>query len=151
MLRSGSSLPSLEGATSWINQAIAEEDLRGRPVLVQIWAVSCHICEENQPTLERWRARYRPRGVAFVSIHTPRQESDMNLEAVEEAVRRHRMDEPVAVDNDHAIMDAFDASGIWPAYFLFDAAGKLRSRAAGAAGLGVLESAIERLIAGAAA
>lgn len=151
MLRSGSSLPSLDGATRWINREIAEEDVRGRPVLVQIWAVSCHLCEENQPTLAEWRARYRPRGVSFVSIHAPRQETDMSLDAVEEAVRRHRMDEPVAVDNDHAIVDAFDVGGIWPAYFLFDAAGKLRSRAAGAAGLGVLESAIERLIADAAA
>jgi thiol-disulfide isomerase/thioredoxin len=149
MLRSGAPLPSLEGATLWINSAGPPDELRGHPAFVQFWAVSCHLCEENQPVLKRWRERYGPRGLRFVSIHMPRQEADTQIEAVEKAVREHGMDEPVVVDNDHVIGQRFETGGLWPAYFLFDAEGKLRSRAAGAAGLGVMESAIERLLSGA--
>jgi thiol-disulfide isomerase/thioredoxin len=145
MLRSGAPLPSFDGATAWINGAPAPDDLRGHPVFVQIWALSCHLCKENQPILRALRDRFRPRGVAFVSIHMPRQASDTSLPAVTASVIAQGMDEPVAVDGTHAIGDRFDTGGVWPAYFLFDADGKLRARAAGEAGLGVMINALERM------
>jgi thiol-disulfide isomerase/thioredoxin len=148
MLRSGALLPSFAGATRWIHGEVTPDELRGRPVLVQFWAMSCHICKENLPVLNDWKAKYGPLGVRFVSIHMPRGPADTSIEAVEEAVREHGMDEPVAIDNDHTIGNRFETGGLWPAYFLFDESGKLRSRAAGAAGLSVMQSAIERLAAG---
>ena len=146
MLRSGAMLPSLEGATGWINPEPAPDELRGRPVLVQFWALSCYLCKENTAVLRDWKARFGPRGVAFVSVHMPRQESDLDEAAVEATARAEGMDEPLAIDGAHAIGDRFETGGLWPAYFLFDAGGHLRSRAAGAAGLSVMEGAIERLL-----
>lgn len=145
MLRSGSPLPSFEGATRWLNRAISADELRGHPVFVQFWAISCHLCKENQPVVRRWTAEYAPRGVAFVSVHMPRQASDTREEEVEATARAYGMDEPLAVDNEHVIGDRFETEGLWPVYFLFDAEGKLRGRAAGAAGLGVLGAALERI------
>jgi thiol-disulfide isomerase/thioredoxin len=139
-------LPSLAGATRWLNEEITPDDLRDRPVFVQFWALSCHICKENMPALKNWKVKYGPRGVRFVSVHMPRQQADTDIEAVEAAVREYGMDEPVAIDNDHAIGAEFETTGLWPAYFLFDADGKLRSRAAGAAGLRLMSGALERLI-----
>jgi thiol-disulfide isomerase/thioredoxin len=145
VLPSGAPLPSFEGATAWLNGAPRPEDLRGRPVLVQIWAVSCYLCKEHEPVLRAWQQRFGPRGVAFVSIHMPRQASDTDVEAVAAAARDLQMSEPIAIDNDHVVGDRFDAGGVWPAYFLFDAKGRLRSRTAGAGSLGTLESALVRL------
>lgn len=145
MLRSGSPLPSLEGATRWLNRAVSSEELRGRPVLVQFWAISCHLCKENQPVLRQWRAEYAPRGVAFVAVHMPRQASDTRVEEVEAAALALGIDEPLAVDNEHVIGDRFETDGLWPVYLLFDAEGRLRARAAGAAGLAVLGAALERI------
>jgi len=146
VLRSGAPLPSLEGATAWIGREAMPDDLRGRPVLVHFWAVSCHLCHEQMPALRALEERFAPRGVAFVAIHMPRQESDTSLPAIVEAVRDLGMREPVAVDGDHALGDRFETGGIWPMYFLFDAEGKLRSRSGGAAGLGVVEGALDRLV-----
>jgi thiol-disulfide isomerase/thioredoxin len=145
VLRSGSPLPSLEGATRWLNRATTREDLLGRPVLVQFWAISCYLCKDNQQVLQQWEATYGARGVAFVSIHMPRQESDTRIESVEQAARTFGIDGPLAVDNEHVLGDRFETDGLWPVYLLFDAEGKLRARAAGAAGLSTLGNALERI------
>lgn len=71
--------------------------------------------------------------------------SAMREEEVEATARACGMDEPLAIDDEHAIGDRFETEGLWPIYFLFDAEGKLRGRAAGAAGLGVLGAALERI------
>lgn len=146
MLRSGAPMPSLEGATRWIHGEPAPEALRGRPVLVHFWSVSCPFCKQNLPVVRRWKEEYGPLGLTVVSVHMPRQESDTAMEGVEAAVQAHGMDEPVAIDNAHAIGQRFETEGLWPLYFLFDREGKLRTRAVGAAGLSVVESALRRLL-----
>ena len=55
------------------------------------------------------------------------------------------MREPLAIDNEHVIGNRFETDGLWPIYFVFDADGKLRGRAAGAASLSILESTLERV------
>jgi len=142
-LRLGTPRPDLAGATEWINREPDPEALTGVPVLVHFWAVSCHICHENMPALAAWRERYGPLGLAVVAIHMPRQESDTDVERVREDVRALGLTEPCAIDNTHALADAFDNRFV-PAYFLFDREGRLRSRAAGDAGLAMLERALAR-------
>jgi thiol-disulfide isomerase/thioredoxin len=140
----GTPLPDLGGATEWINGAPPPpEALRGGPVLVHFWAVSCHICHENMPTLARWRDEYAPRGLRVIAIHMPRQESDMDVARVREDAAAMKVTEPCGIDNTHAVTDAFDNRFV-PAYFLFDRAGVLKSRTAGDAGLGLLETALKR-------
>jgi thiol-disulfide isomerase/thioredoxin len=146
MLRSGVALPSLEGATEWVNGAIDPSSLTGRPTLVHFWALSCHICKDHFPALAAYRAHYGPLGLQIVSVHMPRQPSDTDVEAVKAAVHAHGMSQPVAIDNGHVIGDRFETGGMWPAYFLFDAGGRLRSRAAGASGLRLLESTLRHLL-----
>jgi hypothetical protein len=86
----------------------------------------------------------------MIAIHMPRYPADTDVEAVREAVAKYDITEPVAIDNMHALRDAFqNEHGYVPAYYLFDAEGKLRSFAAGERGLGMLSSALERTLAAA--
>ncbi len=147
MLRSGAPMPSFEGATRWLHGEASPEALRGAPVVVQFWAVSCSVCKDNLATVRAWKEKYGPRGVRFVSVHMPRQESDTRLDLVEAVVEQSGMDEPVAVDNDRAIGDRFETGGLWPVYFVFDEGGRLKGRAAGCAGLIHLERTIAQLAA----
>lgn len=142
-LRLGSPMPALSGATEWLNGEPAQADLRGAPVLVHFWAVSCHICHENMPTLRKWRDEYGPRGLKLVGIHMPRQEDDMDVAKVREEVKAMDVTEPCAVDNTHAMADAFQ-NKFMSAYFLFDREGNLKARTAGDAGLAMLESSLAR-------
>lgn len=148
-MRIGTEMPSLEGATEWIT-ASAEEALaeaKGRPTLIHFWSVSCGICKDNMPRVSEWRDKYKDDGLRVIAVHMPRYPADLDVAAVREAVAKHNITEPCAVDNDHKLRDAFhNEQGFVPAYYLFDGQGKLRSFAAGERGLDMLFSAMNRVL-----
>lgn len=146
-MRIGSDLPELGGATEWVGPRVDRADLVGSPTLIHFWAVSCYICKNNLPTLAQWRDAYGPKGLKVVSVHMPRSEADTDVAKVKADIAAYGITEPCAVDNDHQIKDAFqNVQGFVPAYFLFDADGKLRNRTAGDAGLKMLEGTLKRLM-----
>ena len=71
--------------------------------------------------------------------------SDTDIEKVKAAVEDYGIVEPCGVDNLHKVKKAFD-NDLWPAYFLFDPEGNLKRRAAGKAGLSMLEPVIETML-----
>jgi thiol-disulfide isomerase/thioredoxin len=147
-MRIGDALPSFEGATEWLNglQHEAEEFVKGNPTLVYFWATSCGICKENMPKLIELKAKYKARGLKVVAVHMPRYEADTDMEQVKAAIAQHSIDDHVAVDNQHKLKDAFQNEQGWvPVYYLFDAEGKLKSRAAGEYGVSVLTGALEKM------
>ncbi|HEX8162261.1 MAG TPA: redoxin domain-containing protein [Pyrinomonadaceae bacterium] len=148
-LETGTPMPSLEGATEWMNAtgAHAAHESEGHPTLVHFWSASCEVCVENLPRVAGWRGRYGARGLRFVAVHVPRSEADRDAEAVRDAVTEHDITEPCAVDNEHRLSDAFrNDRGDLPAYYLFDAEGKLDSFAAGERASETVAAAIERLL-----
>jgi thiol-disulfide isomerase/thioredoxin len=147
-------MPKLDGATEWFGgtQAHAEAEAEGRPTLVHFWSVSCGICKENMPRISEWREGRREDGLRVIAVHMPRYEADTDVEAVREAISKYDITEPCAIDNGHKLRDAFhNDHGYVPAYYLFDAQGKLKSFAAGERGLDMLASALERMLANTAA
>jgi len=137
-------MPEFDEATEWLNGKLNREDLIGSPTIVHFWAISCHICHENAGKLNEWRAEYGPKGLKIVSIHMPRQEADLNVDRVKDDLEPMLITEPCAIDNRHGLAEAFQNKYV-PAYFLFDREGNLRSRAAGDAGLTMLEGALKRM------
>jgi thiol-disulfide isomerase/thioredoxin len=147
-MKIGSQLPKFEGATEWFGgtQAHAESEAVGHPTLVHFWSASCGICKDNLPRIAQWRDEKRERGLRVIGIHMPRYETDTDVEAVRELIAKYGISEPVAVDNEHKLKDAFgNEQGFVPAYYLFDAEGKLRCYAAGERGLDMLKMTLERL------
>lgn len=147
-MRIGDQRPTFEGATEWLNELeqTADEYVHGSPTLVYFWATSCGICKENMPKLQELKAKYKDRGLKTVAIHMPRYEADTDLEKVKATIAEHCIDDVCAVDNLHKLKDAFlNEQGWVPVYYLFDADGKLKTRAAGEFGIGVLTTALEKM------
>lgn len=149
-MRIGTPMPSLDGATEWFGgtQAHAETEVLGKPTIVHFWSVSCGICKENLPRVAQWRDELKAQGLRVIAVHMPRYESDTDVEAVRAAIATYNISEPCGVDNEHKLREAFqNDQGYVPAYYLFDAEGKLRSFAAGERGLDLLKAALDRLLA----
>jgi thiol-disulfide isomerase/thioredoxin len=147
-MRIGDQRPTFEGATDWLNelQQTADDYVSGSPTLVYFWATSCGICKENMPKLQQLKQKYQDKGLRTVAIHMPRYEADTDIEKVKATVAEHCIDDVCAIDNQHKLKDAFlNEQGGVPGYYLFDADGKLKSRAAGEFGIGVLQQALEKM------
>ncbi|HZJ46710.1 MAG TPA: redoxin domain-containing protein [Pyrinomonadaceae bacterium] len=148
-MRIGTKMPALDGATEWFGgtQAHAEAESLGRPTLVHFWSASCGICKENLPRVAQWRDEKQELGLRVIAVHMPRYEADTDVETVRDLIAEYNISEPVAVDNEHKLKEAFqNEQGYVPAYYLFDAEGKLKCFAAGERGLDMLKSALERML-----
>lgn len=153
-MRIGDEMPSMEGASDWFNGSLEDtlEHVKGKPVLVHFWAVSCGICKDKMPQLQDLKAKYGALGLKTIAVHMPRYEADTDLDKVTEAIAANGIDEPTAVDSLHKLKDAFQNEQGWvPVYYLFDAEGKLKTRAAGEFGVSVLTTALDKMFAAQAA
>ena len=141
-----SSLPSLEGATAWVNGEPKPEELRGLPVVVSFWSKSCYICHDTADTFAQWRDKFARHGVAFVAVHQPRSEDELDVDAVtKDAKDEMRLTQPVAIDNTHTIVDRFENQFV-PSFYVFNRNHQLRHFQAGGKSFERVEAAIERVM-----
>lgn len=146
-MRIGMERPSLEGAAGWLNWPAdkAAPALQGQPALVHFWTLSRMSGPDNLKRLVALRDRYSAAGLRVIAVHLPRFPIEMNGAALSRVVAHLQLTEPCALDNRHKLRDAFhNEQAIVPAYYLFDAAGKLRSFASGADGLSIIAPALAR-------
>jgi thiol-disulfide isomerase/thioredoxin len=144
-MRRGTPMPALDGATEWVNGAAVTDDFKGKPTLVHFWSVSCGSCHEIMDSVKEWRERFGDQGLEFVGIHMPRGEKDTNVDAVKTDLAEMDVTWPNAIDNRHAIVDAFENKFV-PAFYLFNEAGEMTHFQAGDRGQKMLEAAIERVL-----
>ncbi len=120
-------MPSLAGATAWLNSApLTPEALRGKVVVVDFWTYSCINCLRSLPYVEAWYDRYKDHGLVIIGVHTPEFAFERNEDNVRRAVSDLGITYPVAMDNDYAIWRAFN-NQYWPAHFFIDTTGHIRS------------------------
>lgn len=138
-------MPSLEGATIWLNQEVSREDVVGHiPTLIHFWSISCGLCKEAMPNINEFRDQYKNR-LNVIAVHMPRSEQDLNLAEIENTAREHNIVQPIYVDNDHKLTDAFQNKYV-PAYYVFDKDGKLRHYQAGGGGMKMLTKRVNRVL-----
>jgi thiol-disulfide isomerase/thioredoxin len=119
-------MPSLEGATGWLNSPpLTTAGLRGSVVLVDFWTYTCINWLRTLAYLRAWAERYKDQGLVVVGVHTPEFDFEHDLDNVRREVKDLRVDYPVAVDNDYGIWSAFD-NHYWPALYVVDAEGQIR-------------------------
>ncbi|HEX9200762.1 MAG TPA: thioredoxin family protein [Acidobacteriaceae bacterium] len=140
-------LPSLGGATAWLNSPpLSAADLRGKVVLIDFWTYTCINWLRTLPYVRDWAEKYREHGMVVIGVHTPEFSFEHDLENVRRAARDMRVSYPIAIDNDYAIWDAFD-NHYWPALYLVDAQGHIRSHHFGEGAYEQSEMMIQQLLA----
>ncbi len=140
-----SPMPELTGATSWLNGQVTKSQLVGRkPTLIHFWSVSCGLCKEAMPEVNAFRDQYKDE-LNVIAVHMPRSEKDMKIEEITEVASQHDITQPIYIDNDMTLTDAFDNQYV-PAYYVFDKDGQLRHFQAGGSGMKMLEKRVNRVL-----
>jgi cytochrome c biogenesis protein CcdA/thiol-disulfide isomerase/thioredoxin len=139
-------LPSLAGATGWLNSPPLDAPaLRGKVVLVDFWTYSCINCLRAMPYVREWAERYRDHGLVVIGVHAPEFAFERNLANVQRAVKDLKVTYPVAIDNDFAIWRGFN-NKYWPAHYFIDAQGQIRAHHFGEGNYAQSEQIIRQLL-----
>lgn len=120
------SMPTIEGIEGWINtDALTNEDLEGKVVLIDFWTYSCINCIRTLPYITDWWSKYEDDGLVILGVHTPEFAFEKEYDNVVEAAAKHGIEFPIAQDNDYVTWRNFN-NRYWPAKYLFDQEGNLR-------------------------
>ncbi|AYC29095.1 TlpA family protein disulfide reductase [Paenisporosarcina cavernae] len=138
-------MPELTGATTWLNGKVTKADLVGsKPTLIHFWSISCGLCKEAMPEVNAFRDQYK-QDLNVIAVHMPRSEKDMDIDEIERVAAAHDITQPIFVDNEMSLTDAFDNQYV-PAYYVFDKDGQLRHFQAGGSGMKMLEKRVNRVL-----
>jgi thiol-disulfide isomerase/thioredoxin len=119
-------LPSLDGATTWLNSPpLTAAGLRGHVVLVDFWTYTCINWLRTLPYVRAWAERYKDQGLVVIGVHAPEFPFEHDIENVRRAARDMSVAYPIAIDNNFAVWRAF-ANHYWPALYFVDANGDIR-------------------------
>ena len=140
-------MPSLDGATEWLNSApLTPAGLRRKVVLVNFWTYTCINWMRTLPYVRAWAKKYRDDGVVVIGVHTPEFPFEHDIENVRRAAKDMLIDYPIAIDNEYAIWNAFD-NHYWPALYVVDATGRIRHHAFGEGDYEQSELKLQQLVA----
>ncbi len=142
----GKQAPEFSQLRGWINTApLAMSGLKGRVVLLDFWTFSCVNCVRTLPHMKQLHMRYRSDKFVLIGVHTPEFEFEKIPENVTEAVKRFRIEYPVAIDSDNATWKLY-GNQYWPRQTLIDENGKVRWEHAGEGEYDKMESKIRELL-----
>jgi len=110
--------PSLAGDT------LALEELRGSPVLVNIWATWCVPCREEMPELQALHEELAPRGLRVVGVSIDQKQATGE---VRRFLDEHGVDFTILHDPQSRVARVFRTVGV-PETLLIGADGELRAR-----------------------
>ena len=116
---------------AWINSPpLRLAGLRGKVVLIDVWTFECWNCYRSFPWLKSVEARFGPKGLVVVGVHSPELERERDPKAVAAKVHEFGLGHPVMIDNDFRYWKAL-GNRVWPAFYLIDQQGRIRERFVG--------------------
>jgi len=140
-------LPSLTGATQWLNsQPLSPADLRGKVVLIEFWTYTCINWRRTLPYVRAWAEKYKDQGLVVIGVHTPEFSFEKEVDNVQRAVKDMKIGFPIAMDNNYAVWNAF-RNEYWPALYFVDAKGNIRHHQFGEGNYEQSEKVIQQLLA----
>ena len=96
--------------------------LRGKPVLLNVWATWCLPCKEEIPYLESLHEKYAAQGLQIVGVSVDARGDESKIE---EFARDFQMTYPIWRDPDERVNTRFLAIGV-PSTYIIDRDGILR-------------------------
>ncbi|MCY0985658.1 TlpA disulfide reductase family protein [Nannocystis sp. ILAH1] len=123
VLALGAPVPPFAG-TTLRGEPLSLAELRGRVVLLNVWATWCDPCREELPDLQALHVRHEPEGLTVLGVST---DAARDAKTLRTMVSGFGLTYPVIHDERNVVSGPFQVIG-YPASYLIDRAGNLRWR-----------------------
>lgn len=131
----------------WINsEPLTLKNLQGRVVLIEFWTFACYNCRNTLPTVKKWDAQYRDKGLTIIGVHTPELDYERNVDNLRKEVAALGITYPVVTDNDYSTWQTYKVEA-WPTLFVLDKEGRVRWTHVGEGAYNETEDVIKKLLA----
>ena len=131
----------------WINsEPLALKSLHGRVVLIEFWTFACYNCRNTLPSLKKWDAQYRDKGLTIIGVHTPELDFERDIDQLRREVAGLDIKYAVVTDQDYSTWKAYGVEA-WPTLFLLDKQGRVRWMHVGEGYYDQTEEVIKKLLA----
>ncbi|MEW6542233.1 MAG: redoxin domain-containing protein [Nitrospirota bacterium] len=142
----GEPAPDIASAV-WLNGAPAKmADFRGKVLLVEFWTFGCYNCRNVEPYVQAWHRKYADQGLVVIGVHSPEFKYERDVERVRQYLKDKGIRYPVPIDNDFATWNRY-GNRYWPAMYLIDKQGIVRTVRIGEGGYEETEGWIRKLLA----
>lgn len=102
-------LDTLEG------HAISLNELRGQPILVNVWASWCAPCRAEMPAMQRVYEAYREQGFTILAVNATNQDSLNNAAGF---VSEHNLTFPILIDSTGEVSMAYQVRSLPTSFFV---------------------------------
>lgn len=141
----GGAAPELTGG-KWINsKPLTLAELKGRVVYLEFWTFGCSNCINTLPTVKRFDATYRDKGLTVIGIETPEFDYEKDFNNLSAAVKKRGIEYPVLTDNESKNWEAYKVNA-WPTIVIIDKQGVERYRHIGEGAYAEQERVIKELL-----
>ena len=107
--------PELPSVDAWLStdQPLTLKSLRGQVVLLDFWTYCCINCLHVLPDLAWLEDKYRDQPFVVIGVHSGKFSQEKDPIHIRQAIERHNIRHPVAVDSDYEVWHAY-AVRAWP-------------------------------------
>ena len=141
--------PDFTGADGWLNtdhdKPVSIKDLKGQIVLLDFWTYCCINCMHVFPDLHAIEQKFKDQPVVVIGVHSGKFDQEKDADHIRQAVLRHNITHPVAVDNEYRIWNAYGVEA-WPTLALIDSRGYVVAAWSGEGHRDEIERKIEQLL-----
>jgi peroxiredoxin len=117
--------------------------LRGKVVIINIWASWCPPCREEMPAIEKVYRAYKDLGLEVLGINTTNQDSEVEAAAF---VQQLGLTFPIPLDRTGGVSAAYNVRGL-PTTFFIDQEGVIREVVVGGPmSEALIQSRVEKLL-----
>jgi cytochrome c biogenesis protein CcmG, thiol:disulfide interchange protein DsbE len=102
---------------------ITLSELKGNPVVLNLWATWCGPCREEMPAIENVYRSYKELGLTVIGLNLTSQDSE---KAVSNFVQELDLTFPIALDRDGSVTKRYQLMGLPTTYFI-DSQGVIQS------------------------
>jgi peroxiredoxin len=103
------------------NMPVSLSDFAGKKVIINMWMMGCHGCEEELPYLQEFYAKWKEKGVILLGINTSN-----GVVVVRSYAASSKLSFPLLVDTGKRLNPSYGITGV-PTTFFLDGKGIIKA------------------------